>query len=156
MEKIILPTKTKIAAWWMIVIGGIVIVLGIKAAGGSYTSGAGLENIIFFITSVFLGSLLIITNLLLLKRKKVGWEFSIFILSILLISLLICWISLSPLFSSFFVFVEPCCLPFLIVDLGLDEMGISFPFTGFFLFLLLLIPLILLLLDRKNFWKIAN
>jgi len=130
MEQVSLPIKTKIAAWWMIVFGGIQILLFF------YRGLLGLGSIptIEYVTGIFGVFLLIYPGFLMLKRKKVGWLFSIIVLSIVLIYFLFFpALQLNRYFWFFFLIPIPF-LAFLF----------SFP------------PFILLLLDRKNFWKIAT
>jgi hypothetical protein len=138
MEEVSLPTKTKIAAWWMILIGGYsecIIINNIITAFGTKT-----EPLVFFVAFVlvFLGVLCFIGGLFLFKRKKWAWWLSIFSLSLLL------YLNLNNLITELRVlFTMPPS------DWNGSFFLLLFP-------LILLIPFILLLLDRKNFWKIAS
>ena len=140
MEKVLLPIKTKIAAWWMI------IFLSIFSSFINLTASIELLNFIFpppagclfFETSrllIFVGGMILAivsffaifrSGIFLLKRKKIAWKLSIGIISLYLI-------------ISVFVVIE-----------------ILGSFIFFVIPVLYLIPLILLFLDRKNFWKIAS
>ena len=142
-EKVSLPIKTKIAAWWMILIGGLMIflplwsVFSIFLAGGperafrssDFLGGLpGLIGLIFLTIVVFpIGLLFFIPSIFLMKKKKKAWWFLEIILLIDVIVFLITFI-----------------LPF-------EEKVLLR-----FLFSFLIPPFILLLLDRKNFWKIAK
>ena len=138
MEKVSLPIKTKIAAWWMIIIGvyseylvinNIIITFGLKT-----------EALVFFVALILisLGALCFISGLFLLKRKKWAWWLSIFSLSILL------FLNLNDLIVGLRVLIA---IP--PSDWNGSFFLLIFPF-------ILLISFILLLLDRKNFWKIAT
>lgn len=141
MEKIILPTKTKIAAWWMIVIGGIsmVIFLGglillLQALMSTGGFSIGTAYFLEFLFSIFILSplgifFLFLPGFFLLKRRGWVWRFAITLLSIgTLINAIM--ISIKPLNIHIYIFV--------------------------IFFAILLIPFILLIIDRKNFWKIAS
>lgn len=139
MEKIILPIKTKIAAWWMIIFGGISLVV---ALGGiiltfSFDIGPyGIES--FFITignSVIGVFAFFLPGLFILQRKR--W-FQTFAIIILLVSLIIF------LFGGLFITLKINWLRDtfrFLYDVWPPNFGA---------------PFILLLLDRKNFWKIAS
>jgi hypothetical protein len=140
MEKVSLPIKTKIAAWWMIIIGGIELIIATFFTFFQlfiFAEGRNIDFFIFYFLSLFLPSLLFfIPAPFLLKKKKLAWWFSIFVLLLLIL------------------------LSFL-----LPPKWLIFPNVGILMYLLgwktklidiiSLIPFILLLLDRKNFWKIA-
>lgn len=128
IQKLSIPIKTKIAAWWMIAIGGFQLLLFLYRGIWGFGSIPATE----YVTGIFGIFFLIYPGFLILKRKKVGWLFAIIVISIILIYLLF----LPALqLNRFFWFL------FLI------------PFSAF---LFVIPPIILLLLDRKNFWKIAN
>jgi len=130
MEKVSLPIKTKIAAWWMIVmIGGILIAISLPFCYFAVASYIGMKNGVFVFGIIFLvGSLIsILPGFMLLKRKKIGWWWSI------TIEILIMAFIFKMVFNGVEVHSQ---LLFLMFD---------------FLF-----PFILLLLDHKNFWKIAS
>ena len=135
MEKVPLPIKTKIAAWiYILVIGPITSLsglLGIQMALVLWSS-ARSSALIMGTLLLLLGLLVIIFNFLLLtKRKKLYW-----------------WLTLITHF------------PYLVIGIFLILLGAEEGFEEFgFLILFFTIPIalifILLLLDRKNFWKIA-
>jgi len=134
MEKVSFPIKTKIAAWWMIVISGLMIflplwwVFSVFLAGGperafrssDFLGGLpGLIGLIFAVIVVLpIGLLFFIPCIFLLKKKRKAWWFLEIILFIFII-----------IFLVYFIF------PILLI---------------------LIPPFILLLLDRKNFWKITT
>ena len=117
MEKVSLPIKTKIAAWWMILFGIFLtfsLFSQIKEIGFEF-----LPLLSLFVLSVF------ISVFFLFKGKKWGWW-----LSVILLPSSIFW----P-FSPFF------------------PLGLLIPFI---MEIINIFIVILLLLDRKNFWKIAT
>jgi hypothetical protein len=144
-----LPTKTKIVAWFTI-ISGILEILNIGAYGFYMSSGPGptplgtswafstvfnISNWIwkflnplasFILISVFYIGTFFITPIFLLWRKKWAWKFLII-----------------AFFLSAFSFLEPIYSDRYSYDEGL---GIFYPIFIF----------ILLLLDRKNFFKVAK
>ena len=136
MEKVSLPTKTKIAAWWMM----IIIVTGILM--GLIGLWFKIELWMFYILSVL--SIFLSPCLLLFRRKKLGWYWGVIPLSGIII--------VAATFFSSILFLE--------VTEGLGEefgmvVGIFF-YASLFLSIIFLPPLVLLPLDRKNFWKIAS
>jgi hypothetical protein len=139
-EKVSLPIKTKIAAWWMIVIGGLIILFFPFIAFISFVSPPhGIPShtaIAFFMAFIFF-----IGSFFLFGKRKWAWWLIIFTFSfgIAYSLFLLCVISLQP--SFFYSYYWP-----------------HFEYTAdYFLFLLLFFPpFILLLLDRKNFWKVGK
>jgi lysylphosphatidylglycerol synthetase-like protein (DUF2156 family) len=121
-QKPSLPIKTKIAAWWMIVISGIVaasILTALTLQGKSHTVGIEVFLCVFLPLSLIHLSL----GFSILKRKKRAWWSSAIML--LLETVLILWIG-------------------------------EFSIQAMFYPVIFVIPFILLLLDRKNFFKIAT
>ena len=146
MEKVSLPIKTKIAAWWMMVSGFIWIymlfarhgptpfgtswVLSVFAGILIFTGKLPISSSVSFLVLILIILICIIVTLFvapvfLLRRKKWAW-----------------WFSIAGLFLSL-IFVLFEHYPFG----SLKELLV--PFHPLILF-------ILLLLDRKNFWKIAT
>jgi hypothetical protein len=139
MEKISLPIKTKIVAWWIILfpnffVDGIMLfqLLDFRIKGN--WEGIGIL-VLFF--SVIIGGISLFLNLLigifLLKRSKKAWIFLIVRVSVYLI-------------ISGIIFVG-----YLVVREYIEGAMWWFIVLCFYL-----IPFILLLLDRKNFWEIAS
>jgi len=135
MEKVSLPIKTKIAACCMSIIGGIGILYGIARYikhGRPVTPGfVGMSDA--HLGVVFWGLIFLICSLLLFKKRKYGWVFSMILNG---------WLVLQGSFGFFVSLFEGDVLEFL-------QWGFPLFFISLFLF-------ILLLLDRKNFWKIAS
>ena len=128
MEKVSLPIKTKIAAWWMIIISVILGCVGLRIAIQGYLHSlyGGVLLLPVGLGIFFMGGLLIfLPGLFLLKRKVDSWWISVMILGI------------ASTLSIFLVLTG-----FTLLELCYSSM--------------FLIPFILLLLDRKNFWKIAT
>lgn len=120
-EKVSLPVKTKIAAWWMIGWGitGIIFGLGtIIYRLLTIPPGEFLKIYHFYFLISFFALVYLFLGFYLLKNKKWAWWGS-FIITII----------------SFILLLKRSAL---IINL------------------IPLIPLILLLLDRKNFWKVAK
>jgi len=142
MEKISLPIKTKIAAWIMIlmgIIGGIFVAL-LTYLLSSWHLGTNppseqekrIEMLRTFLPYVIL---LFLPGFFLLKRKKWAWWFAIFSA---VISDVIYFIS-SPFFNEITY-----------------PIFYGYPQRMMLLFIPFSIVLILLFLDRKNFFKIAS
>ena len=186
MEKVSLPIKTKIAAWWMIIFGAALVVLGILNFRGllricdynydCVTNWEGALWIALFslVLLPLVGLFFLWPAIFILKRKKWTWYLAVVILLIGMIILA-------------YSFVETCIS---YMDIGrwpyyYEPTGDPFtkgkkfygdPFSGekvyeprpqikscviysadlLFSFIILLPPFILLFLDRKNFWKIAS
>ena len=142
MEK--LPIKTKIAAWLLRIISVIGIIAGIVISTilpilfilFAHPVGGAFPFIIFVIFSIR-GIFLLIISLsiffiakLLFKKYKKGW-----------------WMAIS-------IICLACIVPAII---GFKEGWSDEEMIAFVIILLMsLPPLILLLLDRKNFWKVAT
>ena len=127
IQKPSLPIKTKIAAWWMIAVGVILLPLTIVMM-----AMFGFLSFWFFLP--YLG-LLILSGYYILRGKKWAW---VVLLIVLLISTPI--IGVYSVWNFFYV----------IMYFNWNSLLFSFSFCIF------LIPLVLLFFDRKNFWKIAT
>ena len=129
IQKPPLPIKTKIAAWWVFGIGIIQLLVPFR------------QFSLYVIPTIFAGFLLIGLGFSILKRKKLGWLFTVSILSIILIYLFFFFFFPGLAINKFFTFLSLVTFPvFLFIP---PSFILTFP------------PLILFLLDRKNFWKIA-
>ena len=164
MEKVLLPIKTKIAAWWMIVIGIFELIWGYLTVVIMYAAEYQREKAPFVLgVGIFTGILLIISSLLLFKQKKAGWKLAIIFFLVLLISIILI-IPAELKISKASIYGRPPPWSILIsLPILVDVIEILYIFfaplhslVSFIPFILFLIPLILLLLDRKNFWKIAS
>jgi len=153
MEKISLPIKTKIAAWWIMTIGMVVILVGFwllflsphiyKGWVGGGTMIGVLLIVLIAILLIFSGYSIFNSSYTLLKRKKQAWKTNL--LWILLGIILVLGLNTYSIYDE----IVYRHVRFDIWKI-LDEFIFSIIFASPFL-----IPLILLLLDRKNFWKIA-
>jgi hypothetical protein len=131
MEKVSLPIKTKIAAWWMKLIALIgnlyFFIMVFSAAGPEVAFALIIEGPIFIVW----GILFWLSSALIFKRRKLGW-----------------WLSMVFLFITILIFY--------LVEVHHDLYTfIEEPFL-FLIFIIFLVPFIFLLLDRKNFWKVAK
>ena len=134
-QKSPLPIKTKIAAWWILVHSGI---LSINFLSSFHLFVAGFFHffMLFYLAFFILYVLLFIFSIHLLKARKKAW----FVVTIVNSGLTILWG-----FMIFIIYAYPWSY--------MAPMALFFLFP---LFIFSLIPLALLFLDRKNFWKIAS
>lgn len=153
MERIVLPIKTKIAVWWMIIFGTIflasLILILIFIFQEIFYSPDGISTaialgfyILLIIPFLLIGSSFLTAGLFLLKRKKWAWKFAIVLLLVATIfssnlGVYLVWFGTSPPLRTFGHII------FLGVILG-------------FIFVFNLVPIFLLIADKKNFWKIAT
>ncbi|MFH1894350.1 MAG: hypothetical protein ABH813_00370 [Patescibacteria group bacterium] len=140
MEKLSLPTKTKIAARFMVVVG----IIGILLAIPLIWFGGG----VFFIIGLFS---VLLGWFFLSQRSKRAWGVVVAMLSIELV--LFIWLNISNLFSAMFGYYAHILQKELIFNSYFSLEGIG---NFFFPLIIILIPLILLLIDRKNFFKILS
>ena len=133
VEKPLLPIKTRVATRWIILVGVLVMLLGILMIL-DIKFLKGIEILQPFLV-LALGGFICFLGFWIRKGKKRAWWASVIIFSVLLLT----WLGL--------LFGQP--VPFSIEEI------ISDPFFVI-PFIVLLVPIILLLLDRKNFWKIAS
>jgi len=139
MEQVFLPIKTKIAAWW-------IIVYGIVYSGYMFSDMYHFHKIPEILEEGYpplfigIGAIILLVlfysliGLFLIKKKKAAWYLAITAFSYFLAGFLfrlLTTISQGSLISLYQLYL-------------------------IFNFLLMLIPVILLFLDRKNFFKIAS
>ena len=135
MEKVSLPIKTKIAAWWLVVIGSTASIVCIFFAAGVILTQACTAIAIVPIMLFPPSFLTFLFGFFMLRRKKLAWLLGITILFIeVLISI---WLS-SLNIKAYIIGNFPPHFEYVILPL------------------LFLPPFFLLLLDRKNFWKVAT
>jgi hypothetical protein len=154
IQKPPLPIKTKIVAWWMIGLGVFIIFSAIYYSvffAVQYRSRLIPQDLINFPIPILIGSIIrsfffFFCSFSLFKRKRMGWLFSIAIFSLFLVFYFSLLVFSIPIFV-FWSFL----LSIIITKYYFSLFG--FGLLDFFLYL---IPFILLLLDRKNFWKIAS
>ena len=140
MEK--LPTKTKIAAWW-IIITSILVIMGVKQ-----------NRDIGILFVIILCLIQIFFSLSILRRKKWAWWgfiitsfFPLSLASLALLLLFLATVSLNIIYNRFECFW------------GTGPIEINFCYAFFFILIptiILIVPFVLFLLDRKNFWKVAS
>lgn len=135
-----LPTKTKIAAWWMVIIGGILgvliilfIFLSFSQSHGGMTAADIFGFIIIALVSL-ISVIFFVPGILIMKRKKRAWW----------IGRILLWIEVIGI--SGFVFLSRHDPYFDTIIFGII----------IFLDIIVIIPLLLFELDRKNFFKIAK
>lgn len=135
MRKISLPIKTRVAISWLIVLDVLLLLCSIVWGVVSIMFGSvpGFFELVAF-PSLFL-IILILLEIIFLKKKKWAW----WIITILLFLIT----SLTAIFL-FLLLLSP-------------TQGIGFLRIFTFLFeIIFILPLVLLLLDRKNFLKVAS
>jgi len=169
MEENKLPVKTKIAAWWMILVGIMILGYSINllfvflplvnesvaycpdvSSAVNQDIENSLKTKIFSIFTLILIFTLFIFILAwyLFRAKKWAW-IGLFILSLTPVFCLVGFL-INP--SSPGPVVMPLCTPSSLLLMELDERMPVFVISiaSFF------VPLILLLFDRRNFWKAAS
>jgi len=131
-----IPIKTKFAAWWILVIGLFGLIMSVIAR---------LPELIIFL---FLPSLFFfcLPFLFLLERKKWAWWFSIITQFILII------FPFMPGGLGWIVGILNMEFGQLLASFFSLKLSYGFPVLS----ILLAFPFIFLLLDRKNFFKIAS
>ncbi|MEA1958186.1 MAG: hypothetical protein U9N44_00715 [Chloroflexota bacterium] len=133
LNKAKLPIKTKIAAWWLCTIGIIWIVMPLtlsKAFSDQSELDKALQNLI--VIGISIAILLVFPIILLYFRRKKTWALAIVTLSLELILLVV----------------------YLLVKLSEYKI---YDYIFFSLFIAcLLIPLILIILDRKNYFAMVR
>jgi len=147
------PIRTKIAAWWMTIIGGIIISFSLFFLFSAFSSGDAFGLFVISI-SVFLFGLLLffLPGVFLLKRKKIGWHWTVISILILMALLIYCTFNLRMSdFDAGYGIIGAILLPFIFLR---RIMGDVLFFC--FVFIFCLLPFIYLLLDRKNFFKIVS
>jgi hypothetical protein len=131
LEQIALQGKTKVAAWWLIVVGVATTILGIALIPLNPSTGysespisAPIAYTIFILSLSLPGVLNIIAGIMLFKRKPGAWKLSVVLLSAE------CFLSLAATIAVSVSEGLPIAMPFIIS------------------LILCVIPLILLILDR--------
>jgi hypothetical protein len=124
MNKAKLPTKTKIAMWWLFVTG-IIMTIGFIASVPALTDWSSSINPRIYLLAVAVGLLYISPGILLCIKRNLSWISSVVILAVEAIPFLIMTI----------IFVNPI------------------PIAGI---VVVLIPLILIILDRKNYFAMVR
>jgi len=153
MEKVSLPIKTKIAAWWIRILAIILLIRGIfDTLSGMWLRGHEYMYPPFPLTHAFssvylkfarfnfiFSILLFFFSYFLFKGRKWSWIGSLALLIVNFIDRLQGFVS------------------FLLMTARLKAGIMIGYFSSYFFFLIaFLLPIILLLLDRKNFFKVAT
>lgn len=144
-KQIKLSIKTKIAAWWMIIIGGYFLLIFLKDLTTflPFDSDIVWEFLVFRGTFIgLLAILLIFLGIFLLRRKRWAWWFAIISLPVYLLVRI--WLA-AVLVRDF-----EGIGPYLELKHFVTAGSQAIPLIG-----IILLPLILLYLDRKNFRKLA-
>jgi hypothetical protein len=161
VEKVSLPTKTKIVAWGITVIGGLgliasMLVLLMIMFEENEINIRALYLVLMFLVPPSVG--FFFPGIMTLFKKRLGWWFSVLILTLFILIIL---------FSQMYDFIhtmDDCKAGAYDKDYLLDYKAEVCSIKSylihkwFFLIpcLIFFTPLIFLLLDRKNFWKIAT
>ncbi len=138
-----LPTKTRIAAHWIILVGVVGTIVMIVRFGFSYgtwesSMGSGAFFAIFFLTllCIALGALYLLPAIFLRKRKRWAWIYAVSTLCVAIIPL----IGLT---------IVEAIRPHLLAG----ENSLYYYIAGI---IICLVPMILLFIDVKNYWEITN
>lgn len=146
MNKITLPKKTKIVAWIMTIVGGMgggigLLTLVLCFSNIFYCSGDWIYILGWGGIGIISGLFYFIPGVFLLKRKRWAWKVGTGILS------------LGVVFSLGFV-IYNFLHDIIFYGIGTIDSG---NIAGVLIFLLpFWAPFILILLDKKNYWKIAS
>jgi glucan phosphoethanolaminetransferase (alkaline phosphatase superfamily) len=138
MTKAKLPLKTKIAAWWLMFFGlfGTItaIVIPQVLTHTSDQSEWGYISLVLALITIVIGFLYVLPGILLQIKNKTAWISTI---ALLLIELAI----FSYLYATSFNFIS-------------SPPPSPYPYTP--IFFIYIIPLILVILDRKNYFKMVR
>ena len=131
------PTKTKIAAWWMMILGtvGLIPLMFLEIISFSkFFIGSGAIDIVCLIGILILFNLyFFLLGIFLLKRKRWAWKAAI---------------------VGIFIYLAVLLFGFFIAQYKWYAIGW---YLGTFMpYLMIVIPLVFLLLDRKNFFEVAK
>ena len=142
MEKAPLPIKTKIAAWWMIASGFVIILLSLYfyitlSSSPERSLFYRSPSLLFFSPFFLLGLFFIISGNFLFMKK--GWVWTI----VVVFDSLLCLLGVIWLYQNITSGPAP-------IGIGKESIFVPLAFV-----IICALPLILILLDRKNFWKIA-
>ena len=171
-QKLALPIKTKIAAWWMIVIGIIFFIPFINficylLESFNYFSISDSEEIVFFFFSIVM---FLLPGLLILLRRKAGWWIGRTFLWIGIISGIIFYLGIDfmvptggiggiveeSIYAISHITMEKISY---LIGPTLMLKGILIPFWiegALIILIFFLIPLIFLESDKKEFLKLSN
>jgi hypothetical protein len=130
MPKSKLPIKTKIAVWWIIVIGIILTIVLISAVPAFTDWSYPIDQTLYWI-AIAIGFLIISPSILICFKNKLIWISSTIILSVE-------------------VLLEMATIGYI----ASECLHCALPLICFFP--LLLIPLILLILDKKNYFEMVR
>ena len=133
LEQIGLQGKTKVAAWWLIVVGVATTILGIALIPLNPSTGysespisAPVAYTIFILSLSLPGVLNIIAGIMLFKRKPGAWKLSVVLLSAECFLSLAATIAVSvseglPIAMPFILTLILCSIPLLLLILGHDK-----------------------------------
>jgi hypothetical protein len=153
-QKLPLPIKTKIVAWELTIIGGFIICLGLYFLFFNSAGDPGGElTVLGLIISLCLTGLLIffLPGIFLFKKEKIGWYWAIISLLIVMVALTYyTYIRINDFYASYGM-IGIIFFPYLYISRAIGDIP-----ALFVVFILCILPFLLLLLDRKNFFKIAS
>lgn len=133
-----LPTKTKIAAWWILIVGAVGTTIATlcfmiwctSMPDSQFTNTCFLPGLVI----VAVGILYLLPSVLLLKRKSWAWIFAISVLTLELLFFTVFYTS--SLFPCSY-----CRSP-------------HYEYTP--IFIIYFVPLILIIIDRKNYFAMVH
>jgi hypothetical protein len=137
-----LPTKTRIAVWWMITVGivltigfsGLLLVAILYSFGEEMDGGSAVPNLVIYFFLPFCGIFTFISGIFLFKKRS--WKVAVTILVIAIIY---------SLGTYLYIVIYHC-----------DNLSYMITIAVLIGSLIYLTPLILIILDRKNYFEIVR
>jgi hypothetical protein len=153
IEKKGIPLKSRIAAWWMLIVGGIFGVIGLALLLGTFTGGIKAQDELGLVVFIFgLGGIAIfivyfLPGLLVLKGGRWGWITASVILSV----------AIAVVFGlkMYDIFYYYNYYNYYNYHAGLSSEYLSERFSSLLSLIPFLIPLTLILLDHISYKRVA-
>jgi len=155
------PIKTKIFAWWTIILGGILLILIARIARIARSGSAWDYYFDFFAESLFTAILIFVPSIFILFRKKSAWWVSRIYLWIVLIIGVLSFINRFihiPIDTTTIEGVTSYAITDIYMFFIPVTLYLKIPITTLHIIplLIIFIPIIFLELDRKNFNNIVK
>ena len=139
MTKANFPRKTEIAAWWIVIYGIVTTIVQISflsiLPAWSDSAEWGPGRVIFTFILLAIGIFYILPIRLLFRKERRAWSLAVLSISIDILAL----------------FVTAWIISYFYLDNGHSSVLLLIP-----LWILGLVPLILIILDRKNYFEIVH
>jgi hypothetical protein len=150
IEKKGIPLKSRIAAWWMLIVGGIFGAIGLALLLGTFTGGIKAQDELGLVIFIFglVGSAIFVVyflpGLLVLKGGRRGWIFASVILSIAIA--VVFGLKMYDIFYNYHYYNYHA---------RLSSGYLSESFSSLLYLIPFLIPLTLILLDHISYKRVA-